>query len=340
MHVLSTGRAGWARSARPGRLATAVAITLAMVGAAVVGTGVAHADTASVVSEHWFDSREVDLTVFSPANNRTYPVRLLVPAGWSRTATRTWSVLYLLHGGNDDYTSWTRETDIESLSANYQVLIVMPEAGRDADYADWYNPSGGPNAGLWETFHLTEVWSVLQSGYRAGNLRSIAGISSGGTGAITYAARHPGMFKYAASYSGPMNLKDPVLQQVILYTASNNGDDPNAIWGSPTDQASNWTAHNPLDLAASLKGTGLYLSSGTTGLPGDLDPNGFWSPEQFGEAVVGASNYALWGKLLFSYFILSTTDFYLNGTHSWPYWQRELHKSWPLLMSSLGVSAS
>jgi S-formylglutathione hydrolase FrmB len=311
---------------------------LAPSGSSAAATGIAQAATTSVVSEHWFDSREVDLTVFSAANNRDYPVRLLVPAGWSRTATRTWPVLYLLHGGNDDYTSWTRETDVEALSASAQVLIVMPEAGRDADYADWFNPNGGPNAGLWETFHLSEVWNVLQSGYRAGSTRSVAGISSGGTGAITYAARHPGMFKYAASYSGPMNLNDVVMRTVILQTAANNGDDSTAIWGSPTDQAANWAQHNPFDLSASLKGTGLYLSSGSTGLPGDLDPNDSWSFEQFGEAVVGASNYAMWGKLLFSNGIFSTTHFYLNGTHSWPYWQRELHSSWPRLMSSLGVA--
>jgi len=295
-------------------------------GSAAAATGARAA--ASVVSEHWLDSRQVDLTVYSAANNRDYPVRLLVPAGWSRTATRTWPVLYLLHGGNDDYTSWTRETDIEALSSSAQVLVVMPDAGRDADYADWFNPTGGPNAGLWETFHLSEVWSVLQSGYRAGGTRSIAGISSGGTGAIVYAARHPGMFKYAASYSGPMNLNDAVMRTVILQTAANNGDDPTA----------NWAQHNPLDLSAGLKGTGLYLSSGSTGLPGDLDPNGSWSLEQFGEALVGASNYAMWGKLLFSNGIGSTTHFYLNGTHSWPYWQRELHSSWPKLMASLSVA--
>jgi S-formylglutathione hydrolase FrmB len=312
-------------------------VMLLVVAGSLFAGGAARADGATVVAEHWFDSREVDLTVHSPANNRDYPVRLLVPTGWSRTATRTWPVLYLLHGGNDDYTSWTRETDIEAFSATNQVLIVMPEAGRDALYTDWYNTAGGPNAGLWETFQLTELWSVLQSGYRAGDTRSVAGISSGGYGAVSYAARHPGMFKYAASYSGVMNLFDPILQLIILQTAADNGDDPNAIWGSPTAQAANWHLHNPLDQAKGLRGTGVYLSSGTTGLPGDLDPNGFWSLEQFGEAVIGASNYAMMG-LLFISFIPVTTDLYLNGTHSWPYWQRELHASWPKLMASLGVA--
>jgi len=320
-------------------LVRAVLVLLIVAGSVVAGSGIAAAASATVVAEHWLDSREVDLTVHSPANDRDYPVRLLVPAGWSSTATRTWPVLYLLHGGNDDYTSWTRETDVEALSAVAQVLIVMPEAGRDAVYADWYNTGGGPNAGLWETFHLTELWSLLQSNYRAGNARSVAGISSGGYGAITYAARHPAMFKYAASYSGPMNLFDPVLQQVLLQTATHNGDDPTAIWGSPTDQVANWRQHNPLDLAKGLRGTGVYLSSGTTGLPGDLDPNGSWSFEQFGEALIGAGNYAMMGKLLLS-LIPVTTDLYLNGTHSWPYWQRELHADWPALMASLGVATS
>lgn len=321
---------------RARRLAAGMLVALVASGVALAGGGTASAAAPSVVSEHWFDSREVDLSVYSPANNRDVPVRLLVPAGWSRTASRTWPVLYLLHGGNDDYTSWTRETDIEALSANAQVLIVMPDSGRDADFADWYNPAGGPNAGRWETFHLTELGSVLQAGYRAGSQRAIAGISSGGTGAIAYAARHPGMFRYAAAYSAPLNLFDPVLQAVILGTAANNGDDPNAIYGSPILQALNWHQHNPLDLAAGLRGTGVYLSSGTTGLPGDLDPNGFWSPEQFGEAVVGASTAAL-AATLSLYFIPVTVDLYGNGTHSWPYWQRELHKSWPLIMGSLGV---
>ena len=316
---------------------SALVLLLVVAGTVFAGSSAAQAEGATVVAENWLDSRDVDLTVHSPANDRDYPVRLLVPTGWSRTASRTWPVLYLLHGGNDDYTSWTRETDIEAFSAAAQVLIVMPEAGRDAIYTDWYDTAGGPNAGLWETFHLTELWSLLQSSYRAGDARSVAGISSGGLGAVTYAARHPGMFKYAASYSGPMNLFDPIMRQILLQTAADNGDDPNAIWGSPTGQAANWHQHNPLDLARSLRGTGVYLSSGTTGLPGDLDPNGSWSPVQFGEAVVGASNYAMKGVLFIS-FIPATTDLYLNGTHSWPYWQREMHASWPKLMSSLGVT--
>jgi S-formylglutathione hydrolase FrmB len=305
-------------------------------GTTMIPGGPAAATTAaSVVAEHWLDARTVDLTVHSPANGRDLPVRLLVPPGWSRTATRTWPVVYLLHGGNDDYTSWTRETDIEQLSATTAALIVMPEAGRDANYTDWYRPDGGPNAGLWETFHLTEVWDLLRSGYRAGTARAVAGISSGGAGAMMYASRHPGTFRYAAAYSAPLNLFDPLLRAVLYKTASDNGDDPDAMLGSPILQAGNWHQHNPVDLAPNLTGTGVYLSSGSTGLPGDLDPNGFWSPVQFGEIAVGA-NTRLMAARLSAGRIPVTVNVYLNGTHSWPYWQRELHASWPRLVAALG----
>jgi S-formylglutathione hydrolase FrmB len=34
-----------------------------------------------------------------------------------------------------------------------------------------------------------------------------------------------------------------------------------------------------------------------------------------------------------------TVDYYGAGTHSWPYWQRALHQSWPVLASALGLPA-
>jgi diacylglycerol O-acyltransferase/trehalose O-mycolyltransferase len=36
--------------------------------------------------------------------------------------------------------------------------------------------------------------------------------------------------------------------------------------------------------------------------------------------------------------IPATLDMYGPGTHTWPYWQRELHTSFPMLMSAIGVT--
>jgi len=314
------------------------ALALSVGGSSVAATApAAAASGATVVSQTWLTSREVDVTVHSPANNRNFPVRMLTPPGWSPTATRTWPVLYLLHGGNDDYTSWTRETDVEELSATAGALVVMPEAGRDAIYTDWFAiDAARPNSGKWETFHLVELWDLLRSSFHASTVRAVAGISSGGYGAMIYAARHPGMFAFAASFSGSMNLFG-ALQPVFTQGFTDNGDDPNAVWGPIATQRPNWVAHDPVSQAAALKGTGIYLSSGLTGLPGDLDPNTALGNAQFGEAIVGIDAITMRSALTGAA-VTATAHLYLNGTHSWPYWQRELHASWARIMRAIGVT--
>ncbi len=65
-------------------------------------------------------------------------------------------------------------------------------------YADaWNGGAGEPPA--WETFHLVELIELLDRNWRADGARPVAGVSMGGFGAMAYAARHPGMFRAAAS---------------------------------------------------------------------------------------------------------------------------------------------
>ena len=60
---------------------------------------------------------------------------------------------------------------------------------------------------------------------------------------------------------------------------------------------------------------------------------------QFGEAITGADTTTFATRLLLSLTPV-TTNLYVAGTHSWPYWQRELHRSWPAIMTSLDVPAT
>jgi diacylglycerol O-acyltransferase / trehalose O-mycolyltransferase len=316
----------------------AAALLLAVAGATVATPATpaaAVSDTATVVSRTQLGPREVDLVAHSPSNNKDIPVRLLLPADWSATAPRTWPVLYMLHGGNDDYTSWTRETDIEELSAPDGVIIVMPDAGRDGTYTDWFT-LGGPGAAKWETFHLVELWNLLRGSFRASAVRGVGGLSSGGLGAMMYAVRHPGMFTVVAAYSPPLNLFNPAIQGILAQTLLGDGDDPDAIWGPLPDQRANWEAHDPVTNAANLRGTSIFMSSGLSGVPGPLDPNDQLAVVQFGEAIVGGDVATLAGTLTGDG-IRSTVHQYVFGTHSWPYWQRELHRSWTQIMTALGV---
>ena len=133
-------------------------------------------------------------------------------------------------------------------TAPTDLLVVMPDAD-NGWYADaWNDGAGGPP--MWETFHLTELPQLLERNWNASDRRVIAGLSMGGLGAMSYAARHPGMFRAAASYSG------------VLDTTDQDLFDGEAAFGDPVAQADYWKAHNPLALAAQLKGIPLYVSYG------------------------------------------------------------------------------
>ncbi|MFD0853072.1 alpha/beta hydrolase, partial [Actinomadura adrarensis] len=217
------------------------------------------ADTgARITGVKWTGERQADISVQSPALASVQKVRVLVPPAWKTGATRSWSTLYAYHGGNDTYISWTRSTDIESLAAKYDVLVAMPE-GANGSYTDWYN-NGAGGTPKWETFHTVEVRQLLERNFGAGELRAAMGISSGGQGAVTYAARHPGMFRYSASFSGVLSMLTPGMPTILLYLNSGNGTDPSKIWGDPVRHRANWKAHDPATLVQNLRGTRVHVS--------------------------------------------------------------------------------
>ncbi|MFE2548028.1 alpha/beta hydrolase [Streptomyces sp. NPDC059355] len=182
----------------------ALVLLLQTAGIGAAGAAEAADDPAQVVEERLIDARTLDLTVSSPEIDTPVKVRLLLPPAWSKTATRTWPVLWLLHGGPGDHTDWTANTHVQELAAPRDVLVVLPQTSPCSGYSDWYNTgSGGPPA--WETYLLDELRPLLESGYRAGTERAVAGLSMGGLGAMKLAAAHPGTFRAVASYSGAVS---------------------------------------------------------------------------------------------------------------------------------------
>jgi len=297
----------------------------------------AAADQPHVVAVHRLSAHVRDLVVWSPAMRSEETVRLLVPHGWRRDPDRTWPVLWLLHGccETEGYSAWARNTDVEELTRDLPVIVVMPPAGWDGFYSDWLNhgQGGGPR---WETFHLTELRGILESHFGAGRRRAVAGLSMGGFGAMSYAGRHLGMFRAAASYSGVTHttystLQGPALVQGVLLTG---GHDPTALWGDPILDADVWAAHNPYDLAGRLARIPLYVACGT-GQSGPL--NDLPLPDSV-EQQLAAQNDAFVARLR-SLGAHVQTHLGYPGTHAWPYWRRELHRSFPMLMRSLGISA-
>lgn len=298
-------------------------------------------DGAHVVATRQVAPREIDLTVDSPALGTTAPVRLLTPVDWAqRRPGEHWPTLWLLHGCCDNYTSWTRITDLAAVASLDHVLVVMPEAGTTGFYTDWQGAAedGVTPAGVapgWETFHLDEVMQLLARGYGGGADRAIAGLSMGGFGALSYAARHPGMFRAAASYSGVVDTLYPeggsANVQSIL---TGQGDSADALWGDPVTDQATWAAHNPYDLASRLRNIPVFLSCGN-GQPGPLDPPG--TGQSAFETLFNGENHALAQRLDALHDHRLVTDFYGPGTHSAPYWNRELLASLPMLLTAMHV---
>ena len=137
----------------------------------------------------------------------------------------------------------------------------MPDAGGGGWYSDWSNRGAGGQP-AWETFHTQELPQLLERNWGASaNRASLPVCSMGGFGALSYAARHPGFFKAAASYSG-----------VADTVGSDFSADP-LLWGDKIDDRETWEAHNPVSLAESLADTPVYVSYGD-GDRGPLDTPG------------------------------------------------------------------
>lgn len=156
----------------------------------------------------------------------------------------------------------------------------------------------------------------------------------GGLGALGYAARHPGTFTVAASFSGIVDTRlSEDESQAYLGLVRSQGADPYALWGDPSSNEDVWQGHNPADLAPRLQGTRLFVSAGD-GHPGPLDLSGATDDQT--ETAISAENNAFVARVR-ALHLNAQIDLYGPGTHNWVYWQRELHRAWPLLRQGLGL---
>jgi diacylglycerol O-acyltransferase/trehalose O-mycolyltransferase len=262
-------------------------------------------------------------------------VNVLLPSGYCSGGLR-YPVLYVLHGAGDTYKAWATNTDLVSFARPYQVIIVMPDGGKNAE-AGWYS-NWLDGEFQWETFHTQILPAYINSHFRTlPHDIAIAGLSMGGFGAMSYAARHRGMYRAAASFSGAVDTLygAPASGIVFSLLRAEYGTPGDQIWGNQLTNESDWAAHNPTSLAANLKGTALFIASGT-GTPG--------GPE--GDDLADLGGYALEAGIfqMNLAFVLAldragvahSDHFYLGGYHGWPYWQADLHWALPRITATLG----
>lgn len=110
-------------------------------------------------------------------------------------------VLYLLHGLSANCDEWIRFSKIEYYAKKYNLIIIMPEAGRSF-YCDM-------KYGLkYFTYISEELPKICAKWFRLPDGREntfIVGESMGGYGAVKAALRHPENYSAAASLSGVLD---------------------------------------------------------------------------------------------------------------------------------------
>ncbi len=259
-------------------------------------------------SQH-IDNRLLVVTLQTSALAEPTRVQILLPDLYDTAPTRRFPVVYLLQGAIDDYTAWVREGHAEAITAGYPMIFVMPDAGNDGFYSDWFN-GGAFGPPRWESYHIDQLVPWIDAHYRtlaSRRGRAIAGVSMGGFGAASYAARHPDLFAAVVSFSGLVNSNTLPDQKTI----------PEKVFGPRASQEVRWRGHNPWDLAGNLRGMDVSLYT-RNGLPGKdwlgLDP---------AEIIVHQQNVDLHQQLLAEN-VPHHWDDHGAGPHKWPTWQEDL----------------
>lgn len=121
------------------------------------------------------------------------------------TSTRSYPLVYLLHGYSDDHTAWIQFGEMKRIidegirkGTIAPMIIVMPDAK-----TTWYINDFRKNE-PYEDMFFQEFVPYIDKTYRTRSkkeFRGVAGLSMGGYGSLLYALKHPEMFAACAAFS-------------------------------------------------------------------------------------------------------------------------------------------
>jgi putative tributyrin esterase len=148
-------------------------------------------------------------------------------------------VLWLLHGGSDNYADWHNNTIVQQLCDKYGYAVVMP----DAQNSSYSNMAHGPD---WFDYFTQELPDYLYSRFPFSRKREdnfISGMSMGGQGTFKIALKYPERFSVAVPIASGVD----VVNNYAALKAGEKGhysmfaitygceDDPSKALGGPED---------------------------------------------------------------------------------------------------------
>jgi S-formylglutathione hydrolase FrmB/phage tail protein X len=192
-------------------------------------------------------------------------VNVLLPDDY-QTSGRTYPVLYMFHGGADDF----RQFDflgIRDLTAGKPIIVVMPDGGHAGWYSNPVTSFVGPRN--WETFHIAQLLPWIEANFRTYaeyDGRAVGGFSMGGFGALKYAAKYYGHFASVSSHSGPASLRRDFGLVVHWANITSAALDlaGGTVYGAPLWDQARVSADNPVERIESYRNKRIFLVAGTS----------------------------------------------------------------------------
>jgi S-formylglutathione hydrolase FrmB len=199
---------------------------------------------------------------------------VFLPPSFSKSPSRTYPVIYFLHGLNNDETSWTvdRYGNIQNAldqmitSGKLPEFIMVHPRGDSSFYCNYMDGSK-----RYEDLIAREFIDYMEANYRAAKgreNRAIAGTSMGGYGALKIAMKFPERYAAVVGQSpilfpgrNPLALSEEA-KASKFYSFFVNMLTP--MFGNPVQQEL-WDANNPLVLAkgGKLGALKIYFDYGT-----------------------------------------------------------------------------
>ena len=234
------------------------------------------------------------------------PYNVLLPADYKRgpSKNRRYPVLYLLHGLGGSAADWvSTRARLADYAAQYPFIIVVPE-GKDGWYTD-----GLVAREKFESYFVDELIPDVDRRFRtvaSREGRAVAGLSMGGYGSMKFALKHPELFAFAASMSGALAV---------------------ASW-TPDQRIPEFVRASVVRVYGDA-GSNVRIENDVYKLVRELTPERA-KALPFLYLDCGTEDFLITNSRDFSALLIEKKVAHefreLPGTHSWPYWDRQVQE--------------
>ena len=323
-------------------------------------------DDGRLIVSVWSESMKIEVPniVHRPANNDAdAPVYYLVNGAGGGEDSATWQAQSNVEEFMADKNAWT----VTPIGGAFSYYTDWREHDPNVQ-TRFARETDEPMA--FETYLAEELPNLFEGEYLAEELggtksveerkRALSAISMTATSVLTIAQKHPGRFQGIGSFSGCAETSTPIGHEFInIVTGLRGGANLENMWGpfpgEPEFGTNSWFDNDPVWGATRFVEQRddeilpqMWITTGN-GLPG---PHENLSNPRLQESSAALANQAIVGGVIEAATQYCTAnlnrrfgelgipahfDFKPHGTHSWGYWQDDLHNSWPMMANAMEV---